>query len=1340
LPVNCENNKMNSIESQPNNSNLNSAQPEENSTPSYESSLSTEEQMTDDYEKLSKQQNLDNNVDKSRVLDFVDLYSNLEKAIKESDVSKEEKRQWLYEYLELDINKIVKQLDEAKKEIGSEDPVKQLEKISEELTKIEQENIKKLDNLPESVQQAAIEYYQGFNNFFLHKQLRLRNWTDPENQLAMGMYMKHDLTELFGSNSLNSSLVAFSFFESSNLEIKEIFLRYKTKSNLEERRENERLDVDELLKGNTIDIRQREAEEILLGDLHKIFVKNARFEIKKERKPLSFDSLVNRLGNQIATGMFNTGSINFLGGTYQKITGGDEISQHMRIVSRMKFESPTPGLTEGGFTNFEQEIESPKLDSMNKLMTDFKRREVSLLELSTTSNTIIQELAKGDLDAFSKAASNLKNSDLAELGNEGNRLMFIIQEYYQIWQQNLFQANGQLRPSIFSISNEGDVGLGDLYMKRAWKTVSPNAEEDEIVVYEAIAKMMAIAMGDLTAELSNMLPPMDFQSKDAEGHLANIKNKVTVARNNAGSGQENKAAADALFDYLAEVRPELKPVIYDEFARALLMQTNPILQVYLWLDTAHEYKINDLIFGGAYNLTEADIKETGFNGLAKKVRRSFFGATDVLTQPLDILGQYKAEQETFYFGMTDDILKRRLDGKFPLAYRLNHFSPLIGISELNGWRYDMFDHKSFIDWCLKQKPDPNKPSMIEQLNNGQQLGPEQLREIIDKAFQVGDQFAYILINYFENKPGFQKYLIGDSYRTGNSKEKQTVAQAQISYMRRYLYSLVYEYTPTVFVARNDFTRFIHQHDKEFMKEWQKDIYEKLIDTSSDEGELMRQLIPSDTNITLTATTVEAREIQKQMIMAHEIENLFLEGVMAFQSYVLYVRNENSLNTDNRLSLRQFLELLVEESQKDPKNRSEHYQGAMSFINTLKKEYRIEADTDDLVNLFATNLYRNFYGAKSLSPDSLCRPVSINNQNNPKKIAEQYLKLNTALKKINRGLTNQLSYYNIGAEGKKERQKKVDLFDFLHDLTTSKQKISGSLFNLYKCNFGIKEFIVFNPEHTGADSSGKSIPGRMIHDLGTKLEGQKELVEALKELKKAVTATTSEELDEAEDNFLTKVFDGASKFESVGSEQNRHEICSHLIAQWIMMVKPPGDLRFLDALSLRKFMDSGKSLAELAFPDQGLLHSHSAGRADYIRLRNFLYKAHKKGLLPMGVEGKDPVRAQVKDVYFKKQFSYFENKLKEMEEKVVQLPKGKKLKFKDRVLYSAYQKINNFGTWNLNQVIYNEKYPHNLKRLYEFTGIGGLKDTVQFSLYGGLFLIFLLVMAFKEGMDSLNKQG
>jgi|GEM_PF-1372041 len=1300
-----------------------------------------------------------NNAERERSRDtqavqrFVSTYQTLERAIKEIDLTQipsfqgldgaeivTKKRDWLYQFLEIDLDGLVVELNKAQNTIASDDAIAKKAAVEVRFAQLRDRYYASLasSDLPSDIQEIAKSYYDTFRSFFNYKQSRLKSWTDPDSMYG-GYQIGYDLTEMFGYNGLNSSLVAFSFMESSNTEIKDIFFRYKTKSHLEAQDAKHPGQKDELIhKGNLL-IRQHEAVDVVLADLKAFYLKQTRYMIKKESLPNSFQSSLHRINQLISNRAFTVGKLSFLGGSYRPNNDLGNITQHLQIVSNVKFEELLPGFVEHGFASIDYDVESPKLVSMEKLMVDFGKRMEHLSKVASESDQLISSLAKGDTDAFKKAAAIMGNDVFDSLPQEAHEIMFILPAYYQAWKLNIMRGNGQFRPSIYATSHEGSVGLEDLTMKRAWKTVFPEAGEDEIVVYEAIAKMMVVGMGDLTNELSNLLPPMDLRVDDVESHHHKIIAAVRNARSLAAPGEGDKAAAEALFGYMASVRPELKNVYYDEFARALLLQTNPLLHLYLWLDIAHEYKVNELVFGGAYNLAEAGIKGSFFERLGKYFSRGFLGAHDVMSGPIDILRHAKAEQQTFYTGMNDDILERRLDGKFTLAYRLNNLYSPIGITALNGWRNDFFDHRAFLDWFLKQKNTSSEVAGAANPTNREILSAQStyfsvtdLKKIIDHAFQVGDQFAYLLVGFFEKDTEYSKFL--------DPKNKE----AYVKFMRSYLYSLSYEYTPTNFIVRTDMKRFIHQNDKEFMGEWQKDIYQQISGSENEEGQALLQLISPSMRTSLTGKSVAGHELQEQMVQSKEISFLLLESTMALQDYIINTRNHHSLDTTSRLSLRQLLAELVSESSRADGQHSQNYNNTLSFFRTLKQEHLLEINLNEMVKVISTNLYRNLYGAEAFSFDG---PAALNFSSPNGSLKEREvdpLALSKHLlgNNIPRGITDRLRYHNIGANGRSAREAKVDLFTFLHGLTTSEQKVTGPLFNLYYSNFALKEFVVFNPEYLGAKNSGKSLHGRMFDDFATKINGQKEMGEALKIIPKAVRATTAKELDTVEDEFLNQVNKAASVYEGLIWEGARHELASHLITQWLMMVKPGSEnLRYLDTITLQRFTQSGKSLAELAYPRQSIMHGSTAARADYVRLRNFLLKAHQKGLLPMNIDGKEPVAvgAKVNTVYLKNQFAYIDKQLEAIEERIAALPPGQQASRRDLFNRNIFSKVHNFGNSYLKKVTYNDKYPSTVRRLYDWVGINPLKDTAQFGVYGLIFLFAILIVAIQQGMKELDSK-
>lgn len=389
-----------------------------------------------------------------------------------------------------------------------------------------------------------------------------------------------------------------------------------------------------------------------------------------------------------------------------------------------------------------------------------------------------------------------------------------------------------------------------------------------------------------------------------------------------------------------------------------------------------------------------------------------------------------------------------------------------------------------------------------------------------------------------------------------------------------------------------------------------------------------------------------------------------------------------------------------------------------YLDNLKKNHNIDIPFLDFVKLLSSNLFSALYGGskEGVTPTQ---------------------------KTSNHGLVDREKYHNIGAStrAKREAGKTASLFELLKGVAG---KYSGPVFDFYYENLGadsVETGRIFDPQYAGAKNAGTSITQRSYSDFEKYIKGVGEFMDAVQVIPQGVRATSQDEVNKAEDAFLDKLLASTKTFESYNSPEKRFEIATHGILLWLTMGRAPSGTDLKIWGDLMNMFDKGKSLPELINRWQGV-KTPSYWRYDYVGTQNFIWKAYKKGLLPIDLEGKmvEEVEKKLEDnplltPFFKR----VDDNLAKLQEKVLQEEKeGKKPNTWQNFELGVLEKLRDFGNWRTGlKTIYKDKYNWTAKRLLDATGVTRTKDAAQGGIFFMMFLLGLTVLAIQQGLKELD---
>lgn len=1161
------------------------------------------------------------------------------------------------------------------------------------------------------------------------------NEEDSDFNASARLYRQtYNLTQS-GFSAYSSTLLGFAFLESGQKELKDLFLRFKTKSFLEHAHEgkNKKKELLEGKDGKELMLDLREVDEFILKDVKRIYMKEAALRVTGKDASLSQELSImkNRLENIINNKVeISQGKINFLGNSASKSVG-------LRVLSSRGIENRVDP-TLGTYVQSREKFANPDHQNLADLLIDMKGKASQLNQHVQQCQQILQSIASGDTEALQKAANILDNYTFGDLSGESHVVLTSMAAYVDSFRHLIQMGDGQFRPSLFSKAEGSGMNFQELYMYRAQALHGPGmggdegaVEQDEAIVYGAVGKALAWGVGDIAQQLARTLPPMDFMVSGIQDHFGSIATLMEKTKSKYADKEPEeieRQKIEALTDYLGKnVMPELKPVFSDEFARPFLTKVNPIFNFLLWADELREFKYYELLLGAAYSTLDDDEATNAARnklGILDRTGRQFkraFGKSDTISSPQEVLFNTPKETRALYFGMDSDILKQRIEGKIPFAIRLPNLAFHVGLGEKNGWRENAFNHSGLINKYLTFIAERKKTKPQEK---------ENLYELLDFALQVGPRTALVLLKKLDPAAGDpqMKHKLVSLLGPNEAQQKKEYAKAT-----KYIYEKTYELFPSLFIVRNDLRRHIRKTDKTFMDYWNEDIQVQ-ISAATDEGKELLELMPQSGAFQTynTETNELARERVEAQSNAGRIQGLLLESLMTLEKYVMNERNKLKLTMDPdnpMITLREVLQDVLTK-----KDQSRHIKVLETMYSKFHSDYSLDITGDEDKNksrfaqIVARNLYKVVYSSSSEGMDA--------------KKFEASEKGTTSKK----GFTDKMRYINWATGNEKDRSSEVDYFTFLRSL---ERKYSGPVFDFYYENLALNDPDIFNPQNTGDPNSGKSLTIRAFGDLQTFTKGIDGIMAAVKEVHGGIRATNEKELGSAEDAFLGKVKEAMETFGSYNPADKKYEVGVNMLMLWITMGKADarfgGDIKFIGELR-RNLTQGGKSLAEILKPLQGV-NLGSAMRYDYIGLQNFLFKAHQKGVLPINIEGKDPVitKSAVRDtklfglqkLALESMFKKIDAELENLEEKTVNKPG-----VYDNLMKSIYQKASEFGKWSPFglKTKYEDKYNYSARRMYEMFGIGWQKNIVQFGVYSVIALLAIIVVTLQQGTKELDQSG
>ncbi len=1257
---------------------------------------------------------------------FVDKYKQLEKAILESPLEgdtgaqQRHRRVLLYNLLEIDINHETEQMRGLLKETNNYEDA--ISRWQANFTEHYRQNFDHVGvTVPDPVREKAMEYAEEFVKFMKIRIDRLKSYYHgmgdrDEYRTRYAMQLPTDLSRFF-KGVFDDAYIALAFIDAegldnkNNLDIKDIFMRFKLKAALEHERHHDPHHLDHTIfdvSKKTYDINYEEIEHSLLNTFKAPYLSLTRSTLEGIPPTEEFQLVLRKVESLIGGRKFSdsASTFTFLGGTAD-VEQGEPQALKLRVKSKIFTESAVnPGMFGKGFIESQRYTVSSKHKSLGDLMTDFHEKIRHVQHIAEQAKRMHEAIRDGKPEAIAESARIFGNEVLDSMALESPIILNAMLAYVNTFKATVYAAQGQFRPSLFSVSPEGNESPQDAALKRAVKAVSPDATEDELVVFATIGKALAWGVGDLGRWMARVLPPLEVVMLNEKGKPD--KSKIEGLRQAVIDGRlHGKKESDAVFEYLVKLRPSLKSVYFDQYARAFLAQTNPFFHGMMWADTTHEYKVHELLFGGAYTTNPSDYRP-GAAGLLNPLRAlhegtssPFFSRKDTLATPFEIISMADREKESLYMGLDEETFKRRVAGRAPIMLKLTELvGGNTGIGERAGWRMEIRQTESFINQFMRDRGEDRRTEAFT---------TKEMQTLLDRALILGPYAALEVL-----KACFDTEGVGaSSYVTKETGSKGVFED--------YIYKKMYEYFPSIFVGREEMRRHVKRERDIFSSAWYKRLFKEL---QENPGSELYKLMPNETYFAnLQRDEKDMMHLRDIDPKARAIQGILYESQLILESAIMEQRNGIQNYKETIPTLRETLHYLTTTplSALTPEQRADkRYIVADRLIGYIQQANLLNGDKHELIGIIARNLYQQLYSSHL---DSL----TIEGSGGQARVSN-----------ASQGLADELRFENIGAKKMEDREKLVDVFRFLRDLKDA--RLAGPVFDFYYENIG--DF--FSAQLTGDRSSGKEMVNRKYADLGTYIKGMGACMGALNKIADGVKSMNKEDLKKAETAFLAAANEAGGIFESYNTETNRHEVVFNLMLQWIMMGRIPGrqgfDLRFAPhGLPLVRELDwKHKSLAELVGDMGGWVNSSMV--YDTQETENFIVEAQQKGYLPIHKEGKtvqtlDKRRQTMFHGAFERFFNNVESQVKAVDSIS---DEQKREKIKKGLLYKLYEKVDAFGNQPTNLTLTRgDKYEWSAARMMEITGKSLSRDYLQFGVYGMYFVLLLILLAIGRGAAELD---
>ncbi|PJE63387.1 hypothetical protein COU89_03640, partial [Candidatus Roizmanbacteria bacterium CG10_big_fil_rev_8_21_14_0_10_45_7] len=619
---------------------------------------------------------------------FVGHYKDLEKAILECELPGEpneqerNRRKLLYNLLEININHETQKMRDIFK-----GKTNYTDAFGEWALHFEEHYMHGLDHstipVPAAVREKAKAYAEDFVTFMKVRIDRLKNYYqgmgDRDEYTRPSYQPPTDLSRFFEHGVFDDAYIALAFIDAegvnnkNNLDIKDIFMRFKLKAALEHENHgpgSHDMDRDVFDPSQkTLDIKYEQIEHSLLNTFKAPYLRAYRYQLEGNRGDEEFQYILRKVENLIGGRKFSESpeTFTFLGGSAD-INHDKSRALQLRIKSKLFTESTvSPGLQGKGFLETQKYTVSLKHRSLGDLMSDFHEKIAHVHHIAEQAKRMQEAVRDGKSEAMQESARIFTNEVLDSMGLESPIILNAMLAYVNTFKSTVYAGQGTFRPSLFSSSPEGNESPQDAALKRAIRSTHPDATEDELVVFSTIGKALAWGVGDLGRWMARVLPPMDtlVKPKDLEALSEKMKS-MQEAHKGMPDEEIRKQRTEILFKHLAETRPEMATVFYDQYARAFLAQTNPFFHLMIWADTSHEYKLQELLFGGEYTVNSADARPSKVKGInplrifSEALPKPLFSRKDTLATPMEILTMAEREKTSLYDGLDEATYEARV--------------------------------------------------------------------------------------------------------------------------------------------------------------------------------------------------------------------------------------------------------------------------------------------------------------------------------------------------------------------------------------------------------------------------------------------------------------------------------------------------------------------------------------------------------------------------------------------------------------------------------------------------------------------------------------------------------
>ncbi|MCR4326774.1 MAG: hypothetical protein NUV52_03915, partial [Candidatus Roizmanbacteria bacterium] len=296
---------------------------------------------------------------------FVGSYKDLEREILESDFVGEpneqerNRRKLLYNLLEININHETEKMREIFK--GKTDYAEALEDWQHHF---KEHYLHGLDHssvpIPPGVREKAEKYADEFVNFMKVRINRLKNYYqgmgDRDTYTGLSYQPPTDLSRFFEQGAFDDAYIALAFIDAegvdnkNNLDVKDIFMRFKLKAALEHEHHgpgSHDMDRDVFDPNqNTLDINYEQIEHSLLNTFKAPYLRAYRYQLEGNRGDEEFQYILRKVENLIGGRKFSESpeTFTFLGGSAD-VNRDKSRALKLRVKSKLFTESPvSPGL------------------------------------------------------------------------------------------------------------------------------------------------------------------------------------------------------------------------------------------------------------------------------------------------------------------------------------------------------------------------------------------------------------------------------------------------------------------------------------------------------------------------------------------------------------------------------------------------------------------------------------------------------------------------------------------------------------------------------------------------------------------------------------------------------------------------------------------------------------------------------------------------------------------------------------------------------------------------------------------------------------------------------------